>query len=1184
MNNNDELIEQKFKEINGLTDRGKLKKALKLCEALFEHYPDNPRVLHGLGMLRYRTGGVRQEAEELLHKSILLKPDFADAYHSLGVVSHNAVLLDDAEEQFRTALKFEPDHFKAMASLAVVLTTKGHLQEAQSLCERASALSPHYAPIYSNLGSIMLAYGRTDEAIGYLKKSLQIQKADSADSCLLFAMNLLPMYSQKDIFEQSAKWGSRFSRHFNRKAYGYLNSRRPERRMRIGYVSGDFRMHPAAFHLKPVLASHDKKSVEIFLYNSYPHADQLTEELAGYTEIYRDISSLSDEKAETLIRKDGIDILVDLSGHTGFQRLGLFVRKPAPMQVTWLGYFNTTGLTSIDYLISDPVTIPPNEDAYFSEQVFRLPDCRFCYQPLPYAPEVVKTPALRNGYLTFGSFNALQKITPDVISLWSRLLLLIQNSRIVLKSKSFKDEAVKDDFLLKFARQGVTAERIELRINSSHVDMLAEYGDIDIALDTFPYNGGATTCEALCMGVPVVTMEGGTPISRQSKAFLHAIGYPEWVASTEDEYVEIIQRLAFDVSGLQLIRGGLRQKMLDSPLCDSKKFTHNLESAYRQMWGKWCAESAPVTSYRQFSADELCAAGYNHLQEGDVRHSFELFSRTLHRSPGNIQALNGLGKFYGKTGDLLSAVKTYRKAIRRQPLNLESYFNLGYLFLNSAKFKEARKEFLRVLALDPDHIETLVNLGVASRLIGHLREAQEYCEKALVVSPNHVGAMGHLAFVMGDQGKISLAIELLKRAIVLDPDNMVVLSGLLSFTFYVPEGEQKDILGLSKRIGCVIERNANSTPVVPISSKIRDHLRIGFVSPDFCHHPVGQLLVALFKEFNPEKLSLYCYSNRNRHDPLTEWYQNTATVWHDITRMSDKEAADLIKNDKIDILVDLSGHTSRHRLQIFTLHPAPVQASWMGFGHTTGLASIDYVIADDDFIRPQDEPYFSEQVVRLPFNRFCFTPPSPCPEVVDPPYYDNGYITFGSFNNPMKMSEQVVAVWAQILQRVPRSRLVLKYRAFADSIVRNRYQNLFAKHGIARSRIEFRKASIPFFMMMEYGDIDIALDPFPFTGGMTSLFSLWMGVPIVSLSGELPISRQTESFLNLVGLQDLVAFREEEYIEHAVNLSGNHERLCHIRSTLRESMAASPLCDAKSHATSMEHLFFEMWQNKMKVQ
>lgn len=1176
--NNEEHIEQEFKEINRLTDRGELKKALELCEALFERHPENPRVLHGVGILRYRTGEDRQGAEIMLRRAIERKPDFADAYHTLGTVLYNSVLLDEAKVQLRKAVECDPNHYKAMTLLATILISDEEVQEARVLCEKVLAIYPHYAPIYQNYGKIMLAFGRIDEAIICFKKSLKMQKVDSDYSSLLFAMNLTPKFSQKDIYHESLRCGRGYVPEDYSKDHDYLNSPMPERRMRIGYVSGDFKWHPVSFYLKPVLAAHNKQHVEIFLYNSFPLADQQTEELAAYADTYRDISRLSDEAAETLIRKDGIDVLIDLAGHTAFNRLRLFARKIAPVQVSWLGYFNTTGLSAIRYLLSDPITNPAHYDAYFTEKVFRLPVCRFCYQPVTYAPAVAATPALRNGYLTFGSFNSLQKITPKVIALWSSLLLMMPDSIIVLKSKLFEDENVTDEYFHKFAAHGIIAERIELRTKSRHIDMLHEYGDIDIALDTFPYNGGATTCEALWMGVPVVTLEGGTPVSRQSKAFLHAIGYPEWAASTADGYIEIVKGLTSDLDSLQQIRVGLRQKMTGSPLCDCKAFTGHLEAAYRHMWQRWCSETTPVPaeSFMEFSNDELCAAGYNYLNDGEIAQALDMFNRILHRDPMHVQTLNGLGEANEKNGASPAAAKLFRKAIRCDPSFFHSYFNLGLLLLNSAKLKEARRAFLLALKRDPTHIETLINLGVANRLLGKLRESQNYCERALEISSKNTALLELFAYVLADQGDITRAMDLFKKAITFEPENPKLLVGLMALMFYSVESKQKTIFELSKQIA----QSFRSEPVEAMPFAKRDLLRIGFVSSDFRHHPVGLLLMALFKEYNSKRLSLYCYCNLFKPDAWTEWYQEHATAWRDISRMSEVETADQIRDDKIDILVDLSGHTTGNRLHVFSLRPAPINASWMGFGHTTGLESIDYIIADDDFICPQDEQWFSEQVLRLPHNRFCFVPPTPSPDVVEPPFYDNDFITFGSFNNPMKISELVVAVWAQILLSVPRSRLVLKYYAFGDSSVRKRYLNLFAKHGIGRSRIKFRNNTIPFFMMAEYGEIDIALDPFPFTGGMTSLFSLWMGVPIISLSGELPISRQTKSFLDLVGLSDLVVYTQEAYVEKAVSLAKDTERLTSVRETLRRTMLESPLCDAKKYASDVCDLFFKMWEDK----
>jgi len=1177
----DKYIDEQFLQINSLTNRGKLSKALDLCADLFKHYPDHPRVLHGFGLLNYRTGDI-QEGEQLIRKSIQLKPDFSDAHHNLGIIFWSTLRLDEAEEQFRMVLEYDPDNDKALSFLASILITKDQNAEAERICARVKQLNPFNSQNYLNYGNLMLAYGRPDEAADNFQAGLNIQRSDALHSSYLFAMNLLPRFNQKDIFEESENWCRPLLKSGGLNKKCFLNNPEPGRKLRIGYVSGDFKLHPVTYYLKPVLANHNKNCFEIYLYNTFPMSDDVTESLVVFADVVRDISSISDLRAEALVRNDGIDILVDLAGHTGFNRLGLFARKPAPVQVTWLGYFNTTGLNTIDYLISDPITIPDGEECSFSEKVYKLPDCRFCYLPMPYTPRVAVLPALRNGYVTFGSFNGIHKITSDVVRLWAEVLNAVQNSKILLKSKSFQDEEVKKDFVRKFASHGISSDRIIFRALSAHFVMLQEYGDIDIALDTFPYNGGATTCEALWMGVPVVTLEGQTPISRQSKAFLHTIGCQEWVASSPESYVEIASLLASDRKSLSEKRSNLRQLMANSPLCDSAMFTLHLENAYRHMWQTWCADAATINSFRTYSIDELCAAGLNSMKDNDANRAAIFFRCILNRKPDHYEAINGMGSALEKMCQFEKAAGMYARGIRRNPQAVDSYLNAGLLQSKLAHFRKASKLFLKVLELDPENLRALINLSISDRMQERIRSSEENCAKAVALAPGNVNALGNLALAQALKGDIPSALDTLKRALEVEPGNQEILSVLMSFMFYDCNAKQSDIFEISRRIADVMDIDAHSAGNSSMLPEERQHLRIGFVSPDFCHHPVGILLVSFFREYNPERFSLFCYSNGLKSDPLTEWYKNSSKGWRDITNISNMEAAELIRKDEIDILVDLSGHTTRNRLQIFCHRPAPIQATWMGYGHTTGLDSMDFIIADDDFIQPDDEKWFSEQVMRLPHNRFCYIAPTPYPEVVEPPCLDNGFITFGSFNNTMKISEQVVGAWARIMMQVPNSRLILKYSTFKDASVRNRYRDFFAQHGVSRRRIEFREFSNPYLMLAEYGDVDIVLDPFPFTGGMTSLNALWMGVPIITLTGELPINRQTKSFLDLVGLHDLVASGVDDYVASAVALASDHARLAEIRESLRQRMQASPLCDAKRFALSVEELFCTMYQLKLK--
>ena len=359
------------------------------------------------------------------------------------------------------------------------------------------------------------------------------------------------------------------------------------------------------------------------------------------------------------------------------------------------------------------------------------------------------------------------------------------------------------------------------------------------------------------------------------------------------------------------------------------------------------------------------------------------------------------------------------------------------------------------------------------------------------------------------------------------------------------------------------------------------------MSPDFGGHPVGRLLSTFIKNVDSSLFSIICFNKSgDRPDPLGLWYRTTVSAWHDVFGFEDDELIALILKENIDVLVDLSGHTntSTNGLSVFNSRVAPVQVTWMGYGHTTGLTNIDYVIADHDFIREEDGKWFTETPIYLPYNRFCFDPPVPSAEVVDPPCLDNEYITFGSFNNLLKINDDVIALWARIIRKVPKSRLILKYKSLEEHDVRHNIRERLRRHGLPSHRVELRPSSSHYLMMIEYGDIDITLDPFPFTGGMTSLYSLWMGVPIISIAGELPISRQTKSFLDLVGLNDLVAHSHEQYVENAVRLSGDPLRLISIRETLRQTMLASPLCDAPGYAAAVGRLFFSMWEESVDKQ
>lgn len=340
-----------------------------------------------------------------------------------------------------------------------------------------------------------------------------------------------------------------------------------------------------------MLSAHDKSQVNVLCYSGVTKADRVTERMQAHADEWRNIAGLSDEHIAGIVREDAVDILVDLSGHTAGNRLLVFARKPAPVQATWIGYSDTTGLDAMDYLIADRFIAPPETAPFFAEQLAWLPSCYLCYRPPDYAPPVSRCPARSRGHITFGCFNNLAKVNAEVIATWAQILHAVPDARLVLKSRALSDRHTQDMYRQLFLKQGIMPERVDLLgLEPPHADVLALYHEIDIALDTFPYSGCTTTCEALWMGVPVVTLEGSTFISRMGVSLLSNVGVQELIAESPRRYVELAVQLSQDLDRVESLRGGLRARLAASPLCDEATFTRTLEQCYRRMWRTWCEQ------------------------------------------------------------------------------------------------------------------------------------------------------------------------------------------------------------------------------------------------------------------------------------------------------------------------------------------------------------------------------------------------------------------------------------------------------------------------------------------------------------------------------------------------------------------------------------------------------------------
>jgi len=503
--------------------------------------------------------------------------------------------LDEAEEIFRRVLHLRPQKAGLHYNLGSILQNHGELEKAADCYREALRLDPGLKGIYGNLAGLLISQGKYDESVACYSDALKQDPLDvQSHSGLLLALNYLPNQDSDDIYKKHKSWEIEHGCSVGISSQ-YAGERNPERRLRIGYLSPDLRTHSVSYFFEPLLAHHNTSEVETFCYSSGAREDATTDCLRSFAKQWREIGVLDDEQVAGMIREDEIDILVDLSGHTARNRLTVFTKKPAPVQVTWLGYPNTTGLSSIDYRLTDILTDPPTTKSKYTEELVHIPGCFLCYQPPTDSLPVSSLPVDMVGYITFGSFNNLAKITPDVIRVWARLLQNVPDSRIIIKNCSLTDGATRERYFCMFEKQGVPRANIELlEFTATTEEHLALYGRVDISLDTFPYNGTTTTCEALWMGVPVVTLSGQVHAGRVGVSLLSAVDRQEWIAETNDAYVEIATDLAMNREQLATHRATLRERMASSQLCDGRSFAMKLEANYRAMWRQWCVQQSQM--------------------------------------------------------------------------------------------------------------------------------------------------------------------------------------------------------------------------------------------------------------------------------------------------------------------------------------------------------------------------------------------------------------------------------------------------------------------------------------------------------------------------------------------------------------------------------------------------------------
>lgn len=521
-------------------------------------------------------------------RAIAINPDYADAHTNLGLALQGLGRTEEARSHYQTAVRIEPGSATAQTNLGNALMDLGQLDEAALHHRRAIEIDPKFAEGHYNLGNSLKDLGQVDTAIAHYRTAMSI-RPDYADahSNLLLTLHYLDCPAS-DLFAEHKAWNDHHAEAAAPATAGPDARSDRDRRLHIGFVSGDLRKHSVSYFLQPLFSAYDRKRLTVTCYSNarLHHEDHVTAELRQLVDGWRQIAHLDDQTASEQVRADEVDILVDLSGHTKGNRLGVFARKPAPVQATWLGYPDTIGLTAIDYRIVDDMTDPKGvADDLSVERLVRLPEGFLCYAPLADAPAVAPSPGKSRDHIVFASFNNLSKISPDVVAAWAQILNAVPESELLLKGRSFSCDAVRRHYLSLFEAQSIAPERLSLLERSpSTQDHLALYGRADIGLDTFPYNGTTTTCEALWMGVPVIAMRGDRHSARVGASVLTQIGLPDLVTDDVEGYIDTAVALARDSDRLDGLRENMRSRMQASPLLDATGFAKKMQQAFEDMW------------------------------------------------------------------------------------------------------------------------------------------------------------------------------------------------------------------------------------------------------------------------------------------------------------------------------------------------------------------------------------------------------------------------------------------------------------------------------------------------------------------------------------------------------------------------------------------------------------------------
>ena len=1039
-----------------------------------------------------------------------------------------------------------------------------------------------YATLLSRAGDVAAAVPLYLKSSQY--KDLAHGKAVEYSN-YLFNLHYL-MKSPEFMFEAARGFGRLFA---GIKPYSFSTRKLARRyhsrqKIRLGYISPDLHFHVVAFFSYAFFHFYDRELFEVYCYTDCVE-DAASREFASITDRWRNVRGLTDEQTAAIVHEDEIDILIDLSGHTAWNFLPAMAFKPAPVQVSGIGYFATTGLDTVDYFLADhytdPEDVPEPNDRWFVERLLRLPHSHFCFMWHDAPDEPAPAPCTKHGYVTFGSLNNFAKVTDDMLAIWAEIMRQVPDSRLYLKTAIFNNPYGRQTVEQRLRRQGIDMERVI--IGQHEMKYLHAYNDIDIALDTYPYPGGGTTCDALYMGVPVVTLVGRRHGARFGYSLLMNIGLEELCADSRDEYIAIAVGLAKDKERLRRYHQELRARMQASPVMDSADYMGAVELAYMHIWLERIERELSEAEIAQREAEEQ-----RELEHAYAARNWTQVARLAERiiarywpdigaeSLSRVYYFAAMGRFechpanryeLDRAGWWLEQALSLPQTAARELLLARA---LGDVCVFQTDYRAARAAYERCLAAyerigdDPTGTVTPDMQAGALAALGHVEG---------YLGSNEAGRNHYLA-----------AAQIFSSL----PQRYGAYSSALLSEHFLAPGDAAGVQAMNELHSGVNElfRNIHRLPALSeaeLGAGRHRRLRIGYISGDFRQQVMFYFYYQLLRGHDSEHFELYAYSLGKTHDGFTDSVAAAVEHFVDLSHLArDYEAiARRVRADEIDVLVDLAGHCALSGLPVLAYRPAPVQLSGIGYIHPTGMQAVDGFLTDSYADPPEfaeDWKGLTEKPLRLT-SQFCYTGRTDVPRPTAAPCRKNGYITWGVFNRYEKITDDMLALWREIMQAVPDSRLLLKNEIAMAPSGRLLIQQRLRAAGIDVDRVTLEPVSSDY--MARYLDVDIALDTYPYVGGGTTCDALYMGVPVVSMYGRRHGTRLGLSILSNAGLGELAAATPAEYVARAVGLAGDRDLLDVLHQNLRQMLLGAPLMDTQRYVGEVEMIYKELWQQKL---